>query len=629
MSEDQASASAQAAAKCHGGKPNRNHQPRQKQRTITSLLLLASILISSLMISRPLFLLTFITFLGWAVMCNLGPRFQPLQRVAPAGALVPLTLAALIAAQLGLPRWWAYLAVCIPLLVLLAIQIFSRRCAPISDVFPSPVLMTALVPFLSLAIAAAVWPGMAFAWAMIGDGYSEFQLMGLYREVPAGDFFPTHYPLATSGHLLIADSLHFTSSYLGLESFIADLQAMAAVPFFFPVMAVVQLQLAYGVRLQTGRALIQGFALGVMTCSGLIIGLPASNGIINAGPTIFFYSSLVVLTTSIFFRLKVPALAGALLILFALLSTWQPVAITGLGLVVGALAYRFFLSRWRALAVVFASSVGVVVIFALYEVFSRIARGGPGLPGVHGNFYFPMTPLAVFALMAVIALSTAHRQQLRVASLIVSSGALAGTLCMLIGMRLFDVFEVLAGTFVVSSTPYYYLYKYIWQVSVPIVILAGVAATNLISIRPRQVSHILLASMVVGATYVSVTNPNVPWIPKSSQPTIVALGEEFGQDTSVISPTLYFNVQGEAVDESLSNWWLWQNRKYVQDIRSREWLEARQTWPQDFPKWKEAREAWLACQDDQLACDQFCSLVQGLEIVSLETNKAQTAQVCK
>lgn len=578
--------------------------------------MLAILLALSLLISLPMFLLTALTLLGWAVARNLGPQFHPLQKVAPVGALVPLMLAALLLAQLGLPRFWAFIAVSGSFVLVIMAQLGTRNFRPINEIFPASVLMTALIPFATLAFVAVLWPGMAFAWVMIGDGHPELSLMTLYRELPPGDFFPLHYPFATTGHLLVADSLNITATHMGIDAFRTDLQAMAAVTFLPIVLAVQQMQLAFGSRLQSGRSLLQGMALGVFACSGLVMGLPASNGFISTSFSVLFYSSLAVLVSALFRKFTLVALVGATLIIAVVVSTWQPVAMTGIGLIIAALVYPALRSKKLSPAgTAGLAGAGVLVVFGLYELFSVGASGSSGFPGLHGNFYYPMTPLAVFLLMALVAITTAKTNRLRRTAIAFSTAAIAGTLAFMMGNRFFDFFAVLAGTFIVSSTPYYYLYKYIWLVSVPVVILAGVAFTNTLTTSQRRPLAVLLTLAFLVVPFVAITTPNFPWIPKSSQPTIKALSEEFGTELESKSATFYFNVQGDVLDEAVSNWWLLQHRRYELGLGGNEWVEARRTFGIEYPGWKEVREDLSSASlSGKVTCDEVALITSGMRI---------------
>ena len=595
------------------------HRSRHGRLSITfssSAVALALLLGLSYIISRPLFLLTATALLGWLVLGNLGRRFRPLQQIAPVGALVLLTLAALLMAQLGVSRYWALILVWVLLIALLILQLAGTGLSPLRKVFPTSTLLIALVPFTTLALAAVLWPGMAFAWVMIGDGHPEFNLMTLYRELPAGDFFPRHYPFATTGHLLVADSLNITSSYTGIDAFRTDLQAMAAVTFLPIVLAVQQMQMAFGSRVQSGRSMLQGITLGIFACSGLVMGLPASNGFISTSLSVLFYSSLAVLISAIFKRFTVAALIGSALLVIALVSTWQPVAMTGLGLIIAALIYNALRSKRKSPAGIAAfSGAGVLVVFGFYELFSIVTSGASGFPGLHGNYYYPMTPLAIFLLMGVVAITTANSNRLRTTAIALSAAAIAGTLAFMFGNRFFDFFDVLAGTFIVSSTPYYYLFKYIWLVSVPVVILAGVAITNTLTTSQKRPSAVLLTSAFLVVPFIAVTTPNFPWIPKSSQPTIKALSEEFGTELKSKSATFYFNVRGDVEDEAVSNWWLLQHRRYELGIGGPEWVEARRPYGTAYPQWKEVREKLgSAALSGKVVCDEVALIASGMNV---------------
>ena len=196
-----------------------------------------------------------------------------------------------------------------------------------------------------------------------------------------------------------------------------------------------------------------------------------------------------------------------------------------------------------------------------------------------------------------------------------SSAAIAGTLAFLLGNRFVDFFDVLAGTFIVSSTPYYYLYKYIWLVSVPVVILAGVAVTNALSASQRRQSTLLLTAAFLVVPFIAITTPNFPWIPKSSQPIIKALGEEFGAELESRSATFYFNVRGDVLDEAVSNWWLLQHRRYELGLGGTEWVEARRTFGIGYPGWTEVRQDLSSFSNSgNIPCDDIARITSGMDV---------------
>lgn len=473
----------------------------------------ATLLVLATAISvQALVLLASMLLAAWFVVSL--PRRLRLKPYAWGLPLAVFILVSIVSVQIGIAPVIGLAAVAVAAAAGLVIAYRRGHGSPLSTALTMPAFGAFAVPLGSMAVIEHLGhTGASFSWLMTGDGLSELRLMGLYRTLDTFQYVPTHFPFATSGHLLLADAISFgTGVGGGRDQMLADIRALTAVVVLSAIVAVAQLQSRFGTSRDGWRGLAQGLTLGVLASSGAVLGLAASNGFVSTAVTFALFALVLSAAATLSRRWTPSSLVVVGMGALALMSTWQPI-----GLTAGALGIAAMWSSRRGTPLAFSSAVAVTGAFAFWWALSGI--GVPSFPEINDNaYYFPITPIAVFLLSAAALAIIPTRGTARIGSRAAAAAFVAGSIVFTAIVARTDFLGVLADSHILSSTRYYYVLKFIWLISMPLIpLLLVVLLRSDVRTRIGTRTATFASVLVLAAAITAANTPNFAWLPFANQ----------------------------------------------------------------------------------------------------------------
>lgn len=490
---------------------------------------------ASAIVSVSLAMLVLFVFVCASAIRTGAIRGQVMDSYALALPVMALSVTSLVCVFLGLPPGWGFILLLALASVILAYRLWSKGglCFE-SDPIP-PIALS--VPILSMVIIRIVSGERVFSWLMLGDALPEFDIVTQLAELQAFESVPQYMPFSTTLHNHVALSLAETVSLFHTPGLATTLESFVAIVVVAVTLAFAQLHSAFG---QRGKGLVvlgQGLAMGILLSSSSVLGMSASNGFINLGLATFLYSVGLVSVARLH-RWRQPSdLFVGTFATVLLIATWPPLSLIVAGGLVGVWLFGKNVTR--------VALGGSIAIVTTALILSRIEFVDSRLPDSSiGSGYISMTPLAGFLLVLVILWlisgSNAYRDIFFAVPILVGSAWFAAAITIGNGQFL----EIMADSYITSSTAQYYVLKFAWYAFLPFVMIVLILASSPVSfeILGRRVGSAVVV-VLLAALVMLGNNPNMPWLPVESRSYHAALSR-FAVDSSIptVDPSSLANL---------------------------------------------------------------------------------------